>query len=113
MGMGKIKAVMMLGMLFLLIGAALQITAIVQEFSSFAPLQEQYYSVSKADRDAAPTGSALSQQLVEISKFPPKLMTFKLVGIGSILVGVFFLLGGILMALKMMPHRLAKVMRRR
>jgi len=109
--MAKMKMMIIVGLIFALVGIILQVTAVVQEFGTFAPLQESYWSVSKADRDAALSGSELSNQLTEIQKFPPRLMTFKLVGIGSILVGICITLVAILMALKMMPVKLGKILK--
>jgi hypothetical protein len=107
--MKQMRILMMIGILFLLIGIILHIIVLAQEFGKFAPLQERYWNINKAERDAAPTGSALAQDLVRIKNFTPKLMTFKLVGIGSILAGIFLMLFGILKALIMMPIRLAGI----
>jgi hypothetical protein len=105
----KMKMLMLLGMLFMLLGVALHLSAIVLEFGTFAPLQEEYWSTSKSDRDAAATNSVLAKKLAEIQKFPPKLMTLKLVGVGSLLTGIFLMLFGILKALTMMPIKLAGI----
>jgi hypothetical protein len=105
----KMKMLMTLGVLLMLMGVVLHLAAVVLEFTQFAPLQEQYWDVAKTDRDAAKAGSTLALQLVEIQKFPAKLMTLKLVGIGSLLAGIFLMLFGILKALTMMPIRLAGV----
>lgn len=69
----------------------------------------EYFTLSKAERDGAETGSALNAQLVEIQKAPSDLLRLKLVGVGNILIGIFFLLFSILIALIMMPVRLAKM----
>jgi len=110
----KIKAVVLLAFLFLLVGVVLQVTSFSLEFSKFAPLLDDYYGQhSKAERDSAPAGSELALQQAEITKFPPKLMTFKLVGIGSILTGIFLLLFIIIQALKIMPIRLGKLLKKK
>jgi len=104
------KMVIMISAMFWVIGFLMQLWAISLEFNEFGPLQEKYWSFSKAQRDDATTGSELNQMLVKIKNFPPTLMTFKLVGIGFILSGIFLLLMGILKALGMMPMRLAEIM---
>lgn len=82
------------------------------EEAKFHALQEQYFTLSKIEREAAPTGSTLNQQLAQIQNYPSTLLELKLVGIGKILVGIFFALFGILFLLFMMPVRLAKLMRK-
>ena len=82
----------------------------VQE-AAFHALQAEYFNLSKVEREAAATGSALNQQLVEIQNFPSELLRLKLVGIGNILSGIFLLLLGILLALIMMPVRLKQAIR--
>lgn len=72
----------------------------------------EYFTLSKAERDSAATGSALNAQLVEIQKAPSDLLRLKLVGVGNILLGIFFLLFGILIALIMMPVRLAGMIKK-
>lgn len=108
--MGMRKMMVMMGMLFMIIGIIMHVSVLTMEFGTFQPLQKQYWSISKAERDAAPTGSALAQQLAEIKNFPPKLMTYKLLGIGSYLVGIFIMLMGIFMAFGMMPQRISAAM---
>lgn len=81
------------------------------EEAEFHAQQAEYFNNSKAIRDGAPTGSELTQQLVEIVNTPSELLRLKLVGVGKILTGIFVLLFGILIALIMMPTRLAKVIR--
>ena len=106
----KIKAVILLAFLFLLVGIVLHVTAFSLEFGKFAPLLDDYYGQhSKAERDSAAAGSELALEQAEITKFPPKLMTFKLVGMGSILTGIFLLLFIIIQALKIMPIRLGSI----
>lgn len=105
--MKKVGMMRMAAMAFVMLGALLQVVAFYAEFAEFAPLQQKYWSISKAEREAAPTGSELANQLAAIQNFPPRLMTFKLVGIGSILIGILIMLGGILFALGQMPMRLS------
>ena len=83
------------------------------EEAKFHSLQDQYWNVDKVTRDAAPANSALTGQLVEIQNFPSDLLRLKLVGVGKILTGIYILLLGILIALMMMPKRLAMVMKKR
>jgi len=97
--------------LFALLGIILFVTTWIQEFSVFSPLQQEYWSIDKATRDAAPAGSDLANQLAAIKQFGPKLMTFKLIGIGSVLVGIWISLFVIAQRLGMMPERLAKIMK--
>ena len=73
-------------------------------------LQEEYFSLDKATRDGAAANSVLNEKLVEIQQFPSMLLELKLVGIGKILTGIFILLAGIMLALVMMPLRLADVL---
>lgn len=81
------------------------------EEQKFHQLQEEYFLVSKADRDSAETNSELNQKLVEIQNYPSELLRLKLVGVGQILTGIFVLLFGILIALIMMPVRLGKILK--
>ena len=104
----------LVGMLFVFIGLVLQVTAFTLEFTQFAPLLDDYLGQhSKAERDDAAAGSELALMQAEIAKFPPKLMTFKLVGIGSILIGIFLSLFSILQALKLMPVRLGMIIKKK
>ncbi len=102
----KIKAVVLLAFLFLIVGIVFHVTAFTLEFKSFVPLLNDVAGLPKAEVDNAPVGSDLSLKKIEIAKFPPKLMTLKLVGVGSILTGIFLLLFVIIQALKIMPVRL-------
>lgn len=81
------------------------------EEAKFHKLQSEYFTLSKAERESAPTGSELNQKLVEIQNYPSELLRLKLVGVGKILTGIFGLLFGILIVLFMMPIRLAKMMK--
>lgn len=103
---------LMMSMLFVLLGIILEVTAYVQEFTKFAPLQESYYTLDKATRDAAPAGSALAKQLAVIQNFPPKLILFKLTGIASILVGIWISLVIIAKRIGGMPDRLGFILKK-
>lgn len=92
---------------FMVQGLMMEMQVPVEE-KAFNDLQAQYWTIDKATRDAAPTGSELNQQLVQIQQYPSQLLTLKLVGIAFILSGIFILLLGILIALMMMPGRLGK-----
>ena len=111
--MQKLKAAILVSFIFLIIGMTLQLTAFHQEFTEFAPMLDQIAGLPKAQLDTAPVGSEISNLKIEVAKFPPKLMTFKLVGMGNILTGIFILLFVIIQALKMMPIRLAGVIQKK
>ena len=81
------------------------------EEAKFHSLQQEYFTLAKAEREGAATGSPLNQKLVEIQNYPSTLLELKLVGVGKILTGIFVLLLGILIALVMMPKRLAGVIK--
>ena len=91
-------------------GIAMHSKVSVEE-AKFHQLQSEYFTLSKVEREAAPTGSELNNKLVQIQNYPSELLQLKLVGVGKILTGIFGLLLGILMALVMMPIRLAKLMK--
>jgi len=82
-----------------------QVTNLENEFHAS---QEQYWNIDKATRDSAPANSALTNQLAELQQTPSNLIRLKLIGVGRILTGIFVLLFGILIALIVMPVRLAK-----
>ncbi len=81
------------------------------EEAKFHELQREYFTLEKAQRDGAETGSELNQKLVEIVNYPSRLLELKLVGVGNILVGIWLSLLAIVFLLFMMPTRLAKLMR--
>lgn len=83
-----------------------------KEEAAFHQLQSEYFILSKAEREAALTGSELNEKLVQIMNAPSELMQLKLIGVGRILIGIFLLLFGILIALVSMPMRLAAFMRK-
>jgi len=96
------------GIVYLSQGINMHQQAAVDE-AAFNALQAEYWIVSKADRDAAETGSDLNQQLVRLQQYPSQLMFLKLVGLGKILTGIFALLFVIGIFLFMMPIRLAMI----
>ena len=77
----------------------------------FHALQQDYFIMSKVEREAAVTGSELNQKLVQIQNYPSELLRLKLVGVGKILTGIFLSLLAIVFLLFMMPIRLAKLMK--
>lgn len=81
------------------------------EEAKFHALQQEYFIINKAERESAPTGSELNQQLVQIQNYPSELLRLKLVGIGKILTGIFLSLLAIVFLLFMMPIRLAKLIK--
>lgn len=84
---------------------------VVVEEAKFHALQQDYFIINKAERESAPTGSTLNQNLVEIQNYPSTLLELKLVGIGKILTGILAALLAILFLLFMMPFRLAKLIK--
>lgn len=81
------------------------------EEARFHTLQSDYFSQSKQVRDAAESGSALSQTLVQIQNYPSELLRLKLVGVGKILTGIYFTLLAIAFLLFMMPFRLRTLLK--
>ena len=81
------------------------------EETKFHALQQDYFIMSKVEREAAVTGSQLNQKLVQIQNYPSELLRLKLVGVGKILTGIFVSLLTIVFLLFMMPIRLAKLMK--
>jgi len=81
------------------------------EEPKFHALQQDYFIMSKVEREAAVTGSELNQKLVQIQNYPSELLRLKLVGVGKILTGIFLSLLAIVFLLFMMPIRLAKLMK--
>lgn len=79
------------------------------EEAKFHSLQRDYFNLDKTTRDSAENGSYLNGQLVEIKNYPSELLRLKLVGVGKILIGIYALLFGILIALIMMPVRLGMI----
>jgi hypothetical protein len=114
------KKVMVMGMMGMLVATAFVFAGqgvamharLPAEEASFHALQTEYFALSKSEREAAPTGSDLNATLVRIQNYPSELLRLKLVGVGKILTGIFTLLLGILIALVMMPVRLAKMLQK-
>ena len=86
---------------------------VTAEEAKFHQLQSSYFNLSKPEREAAITGSALNKQLAEIQNYPSELLRLKLVGIGKILTGIFGLLFVIAILLFMMPVRLAQMINKK
>lgn len=91
-------------------GAAMHAQVSTEE-ARFHALQDSYFTIAKAERDAAPSGSDLNKQLVQIQNYPSELLRLKLVGVGKILTGIFFVLLSIAFLLFMMPMRLGKLIK--
>jgi hypothetical protein len=84
----KAKMLILLAMLFLITGIVLQSTAFNLEFTEFTPILEELKPLQKSVVDNADPNSRIAMLKTEAAKFPPKLLTFKLVGVGSILTGI-------------------------
>ena len=102
--------IMLLSLYFAFQGVGMH-KIVSKEEAKFHTLQDTYFTQDKATRDAATAGSQLNSQLVDIKNYPSELLRLKLVGVGKILTGIYILLFGILIALMMMPHRLAMVIK--
>lgn len=112
---------MMMPLLILLILVAASIIFVVRgvgmhnqvtvEEAKFHALQQEYFIINKAEREAAFTGAELNQKLVQIQNYPSELLRLKLVGIGKILTGIFLSLLAIVFLLFMMPIRLGKMLK--
>ncbi len=109
--MVMVMMIMMLGAIFAIWGVSLQSDVGDVEAAYHSELESYYGGNSKADRDSAAAGSALSGQLADIQKQPSELLRLKLVGVGKILTGIFIVLFGILGALMMMPFRVRRAMK--
>jgi len=108
MMMVMMALIMLVSLVFLMQGVLMHVEVNSVE-SQFHDLQGKYWSIDKATRDGAATGSSLNKQLVEIKNTPSDLLRLKLVGVGKMLTGIYILLFGILIALIMMPIRLGKM----
>ncbi len=113
MEMKPVMVVMMLlmavSLVFAIQGISMHVKVSTEE-EKFHGLQSSYFTLSKATREAAPDGAELNKQLVKIQNYPSELLRLKLVGVGKILTGIYILLFGILIALVMMPGRLASIL---
>ncbi len=107
--MGVMALLMLISLVFAIQGVGMHMKVSGEE-AKFHAAQDAYFSLDKASRDSAAANSALSDDLVEIKNYPSSLMQLKLLGVGKILTGIYVLLFGILMALVMMPSRLAKLL---
>ncbi len=106
-----VMIIVIVGLVYLVQGVQMQNKVAVEE-KTFNTLQADYWIVSKAERDAAPTGSELNSQLVRLQQYPSQLLQLKLVGIGKILTGIFAVLFVIGIFLFMMPFRLEAILRK-
>ena len=97
------------GVVYLFQGVEMQ-NQVAGEEENFHALQAEYWTISKVERDAAATGSELSQKLVRLQQYPSQLLELKLVGIGKILTGIFALLFVIGIFLFMMPFRIQTIL---
>ncbi len=88
-------------------------TKVNMEEAKFHELQASYWNLDKPTREGAATSSELQKQLVEIKNYPSELMKLKLIGVGKILIGIYALLFGILIALMMMPIKLGKIINKK
>lgn len=95
---------------FALRGIAMHNQVSVEE-AKFHALQQEYFIINKAEREAAETRSELNQKLVDIQNYPSELLRLKLVGVGQILTGIWLTLLAIVFLLFMMPIRLGKLMK--
>jgi len=103
-----VKKVSRLSLAFAVLGFAMAWTAFTLEETQLVPLSTEYFSDhTKAERDSAPAGSKLSQDLASIETLKPTILTMKLVGIATLLFGILIALLGILRMLSLMPVGLA------
>ena len=105
-----VMVITIVGLVYLFQGLGMHAQVALEE-AKFHALQADYFTLSKAERDGAATGSELSQTLVRLSQYPSELIELKLVGVGRILTGIFALLFVIGIFLFMMPFRIAGVLR--
>jgi len=104
--------VMIIAAIFAVQGVKLQNRVSGAE-TTFHALQTDYFvNNTKVERESAPAGSELNQQLAQIQNGPSELLRLKLIGVGKILTGIFVLLFGILFSLFMVPFRLGWVLNR-
>jgi len=111
MMMALMLIVMISGIVFVAQGVMMH-SAVDGAEAEFHQLQDDYFSQSKAIRDAAATDSELSETLVTIQQTPSDLLRLKLVGVGKMLTGIFILLFGILIALMTMPIKLGMIIKK-
>ncbi len=110
MVMGVMAGLIVISLVFAVWGVKMH-ARVTGEEARFHSLQEQYFTLDKATREGASTGSELNRKLVEIQQYPSELLRLKLVGVGRLLTGIYVLLLGILIALVMMPGRLALLLK--
>ncbi|RME77912.1 hypothetical protein D6774_02770 [Candidatus Woesearchaeota archaeon] len=101
---------MLISLVFAVQGVYMHQQVTSKEAQFHAEQNEYFAEHTKAERDSAAAGSELALQQARIANTPSELLRLKLVGIGKILTGIYVLLFAILVALVMMPKRLAKVL---
>lgn len=106
-----VMAILMLAALFFTVQGTQMHNKVDSQEARLHSLQDDYFSLTKQERDGATANSELSAALVEIKQLPSDLLRLKLVGVGKILTGIFILLFGILIALMMMPIKLGQVIK--
>lgn len=103
--------IFLVSIVYMIWGNSMHAQVTVEE-AKFHDLQADYWNNAKTVRDNAATDSSLNSQLIEIKNYPSDLLRLKLVGVGRILTGIYALLFGILIALIIMPMRLAEFIRK-
>lgn len=106
--MPVIVVIVIAAIYFVGVGVVMQSEVALKE-ARLHEIQAEYFGTPKSIRDSAAAGSILLDQLVEIQQTPSQLLELKLVGIGKILTGISLLLLGIMIALVLMPIRLARM----
>jgi len=92
------------------IGAMMIIVAITVIWIVLAGLAGDYYSNSKAVRDAAETGSPVLSQLSNIQTTTAWLLPLEILGIASFLMGFGFAFANILQYIRLRGNTLAAVL---
>lgn len=110
MMMGLMAVLFIASLVYAVQGVGMHIK-VSEEEDKFHGMQRAYFSLAKAERDGAETGSVLNQNLVAIQNYPSELLRLKLVGVGKILTGIYILLFAILLALIIMPVRLGMIIK--
>jgi hypothetical protein len=113
--MRKVKAMLLIGGLFVVVGYLLVGSALFFELTQFHPLLDSFFatqtqhSVAGGGPDRAGL-AALNAQLATIHQWPSLLLWLKLGGIAHILTGIFLVLAAIVRVLSLMPVRLGSLM---
>lgn len=109
---GFLVIIVLGSMVFAWEGVILHERAHKQE-ARFRTLQQEYFSVPLAEREAAPVGSSLHKKRVAIEQYPAFLEHVQLLGIGKFLTALYFLLFAVLMMLLLAPVRIMQLMETR